>query len=58
VWYWVYVLNAQFILTQLQQAFEELLGTEIEKKSFRRRIQAADLLEEVGEGLPEGGVAA
>lgn len=51
----VYVLNAPFTLTQLQQAFEELLGTEIEKKSFRRRIQAADLLEEVGEGLPEGG---
>lgn len=50
-----YVLNAPFTLTQLQQAFEELLGTEVEKKSFRRRILAADLLEEVGEGLPEGG---
>ncbi len=53
--YPIYVLNAPFTLTQLQLAFEELLGAAIEKKSFRRRIQAADVLEEVGEGLPEGG---
>ncbi len=51
----MYLLKAPFTLTQLQQAFEELMDTTIEKKSFRRRIQAADLLEEVGEGLPEGG---
>jgi ADP-ribose pyrophosphatase YjhB (NUDIX family) len=51
----IYVLNAPFTLTQLQQAFEELLGADVEKKSFRRRMQAADLLEVVGEGLPEGG---
>lgn len=51
----VYILNAPFTLTQLQQAFEELLGNELEKKSFRRRILAANLLDEVGEGLPEGG---
>lgn len=50
-----YILNAPFTLTQLQQAFEELLGTSVEKKSFRRRIMATELLEEVGEGLPEGG---
>jgi 8-oxo-dGTP diphosphatase len=51
----VYILNPPFTLTQLQQAFEELLETTIEKKSFRRRILAADLLNEAGEGLPEGG---
>ncbi len=51
----VFILNAPFTLTQLQQAFEELLGTGLDKKSFRRRILAAGLLEEVGEGLPEGG---
>lgn len=51
----VYVLNAPFTLTQLQQAFEELLGNVLDKKSFRRRILSADLLEEVGEGLPDGG---
>lgn len=51
----VHVLNAPFTLTQLQQAFEELMNKSLEKKSFRRRILSADLLEEVGEGLPEGG---
>jgi len=51
----VHVLTPPFTLTQLQQSFEELLGVAIEKKSFRRRIQSADVLVEVGEGLPEGG---
>ena len=51
----IHVLKAPFTLTQLQQAFEELMGREIEKKSFRRRMLAVDLLDEVGEGLPEGG---
>ena len=51
----VHILNAPFTLTQLQQAFEVLLEQSLEKKSFRRRILGANLLEEVGEGLPEGG---
>lgn len=51
----IHILNAPFTLTQLQKAFEELLEKPLEKKSFRRRIASADLLEEVGEGLPEGG---
>lgn len=51
----IYLLEPPFTLTQLQHAFEELLGKSIEKKSFRRRMQAADLLEEAGESLPEGG---
>ncbi|SUB84207.1 bifunctional nicotinamide mononucleotide adenylyltransferase/ADP-ribose pyrophosphatase [Pragia fontium] len=52
----IHVLNTPFTLTQLQQTFEELLEKRIEKKSFRRRILSADLLEEVGQGLPEGGL--
>ena len=52
----IHVLSTPFTLTQLQQAFEELLEKSIEKKSFRRRILSADLLEEVGQGLPEGGL--
>lgn len=51
----MHVLAAPFTLTQLQQAFEALLGTELEKKSFRRRLLNAKVLEEVGEGPPEGG---
>jgi 8-oxo-dGTP diphosphatase len=51
----MYVLNAPFTLTQLQQTYEELLGTKLEKKSFRRKFPVDELLEEVGEGLPESG---
>ena len=51
----MYVLNAPFTLTQLQQTYEELLGTQLEKKSFRRKFPVDELLEEVGEGLPESG---
>lgn len=51
----IHVLTSPFTLTQLQQAFEELMEKELEKKSFRRRILAADVLDEAGEGLPEGG---
>ncbi|WP_347253766.1 NUDIX hydrolase [Leminorella grimontii] len=52
----IHAISAPFTLTQLQQAFEELLEKPIEKKSFRRRILSADLLEEAGQGLPEGGL--
>ncbi len=51
----MYVLNAPFSLTQLQQTYEELMDTSLEKKSFRRKFPVEELLEEVGEGLPEGG---
>lgn len=51
----VFVLRAPFTLTALQKAFEELLDLPLEKKSFRRRMEEADLLEEVGEGIPDGG---
>ena len=51
----VHVLKRPFTLTQLQQAFELLMDAQLEKKSFRRRILNAEILEEVGEGIPEGG---
>lgn len=51
----VFVLRSPFTLTGLQKAFEELLDAPLEKKSFRRRIEEAGLLEEVGEAIPEGG---
>lgn len=51
----LHVVKAPFSLTQLQQAFELLMDKKLEKKSFRRRIANAELLKEVGEGVPEGG---
>ena len=51
----MHVLEPPFTLTRLQEAFEELLEDTLEKKAFRRRILNADVLEEVGEDLPEGG---
>ena len=51
----LHVLQQPFSLSQLQQAFELLLGSALEKKSFRRRILNADLLQEVGIGIPAGG---
>ncbi len=51
----MFILNAPFTLTQLQQTYEELMGVELEKKSFRRKFPVDELLDEVGEGLPEGG---
>lgn len=51
----MYILNAPFTLTQLQQTYEALLGIKLEKKSFRRKFPVEALLEEVGEGLSESG---
>lgn len=51
----LHVLKTPFSLTQLQQAFELLMDKKLEKKSFRRRIANAELLKEVGEGVPVGG---
>lgn len=51
----MHVLKRPFSLSQLQKAFELLMDTQLEKKSFRRRILNAELLKEVGEGVPEGG---
>lgn len=49
----VHVLASPFTLARLQRAFELLMDASLEKKSFRRRILNADVLEEAGE-TPEG----
>lgn len=51
----LHVIKRPFTLTQLQKSFELLMDTSLEKKSFRRRILNAELLKEVGDGIPEGG---
>ncbi len=50
----VNLLPEQFTLSELQQVYELILGKPIEKKSFRRRIQDANILEETGQ-LKSGG---
>ncbi|MDG9666546.1 NUDIX hydrolase [Hahella sp. CR1] len=44
----IHLLPEEFTLTELQKVFEVILGNEVEKKSFRRRILDADILEESG----------
>jgi 8-oxo-dGTP diphosphatase len=42
-----FLMPHAFTLTELQKTYEALLGRPIEKKSFRTRVLATDLLEEV-----------
>jgi len=43
------LLPKVFTLSELQKTFELILGYAIEKKSFRRRLLAADIIAETGE---------
>ena len=45
----------RFTLTELQQVYEALLGSALDKRSFRRRIEELDIVEEVTGVLSEGG---
>jgi len=46
------LMPENFTLTELQNMFELILGLPLPKKSFRRRIETSDLLEETGEKRP------
>ncbi len=48
-----YALPEKFTLPELQQLHEVLLGMPLQKKSFRRRIEQAELLEDTGEKRAE-----
>jgi 8-oxo-dGTP diphosphatase len=50
-----YALPEEFTLPQLQQLHEVLIGKTLQKKSFRRRIEQADLLVQCGERRSERG---
>ncbi|MEW6990718.1 NUDIX domain-containing protein [Colwelliaceae bacterium 6441] len=43
------LLPATFTLTELQKTFEIILGSSIEKKSFRKRLLDADIVVETGD---------
>ena len=43
-----------FTLTELQKAYEIILGEKLDKRNFRRKILSAEILEETGEKQKEG----
>ncbi|MCP4420043.1 MAG: NUDIX hydrolase [Chloroflexi bacterium] len=43
-----------FTLTELQQAYQIILGEQLDKRNFRRKILSAKILEETGEKKKEG----
>lgn len=43
-----YLIASPFTLSTLQQAYEIILGREVEKKAFRRRLENADVIEPTG----------
>ncbi|MFZ1389329.1 MAG: NUDIX domain-containing protein [Thiolinea sp.] len=49
-----YALPEKFTLPELQHLHEVLLGKALQKKSFRRRIEEAELLVDTGEKRSEG----
>lgn len=50
-----YALPETFTLPELQHLHEILIGKPLQKKSFRRRIEQAELLIDVGEKRSDGG---
>lgn len=49
-----YALPSKFTLPELQRIHEALIGKPLQKKSFRRRIEQAELLIDTGEKRHEG----
>jgi 8-oxo-dGTP diphosphatase len=41
-------------LTELQKAYETILGEELDKRNFRRKILSADILQETGKKRKDG----
>ncbi len=50
-----YALADEFTLAELQHLHELLIGKPLQKRSFRRRIEQADLLRDTGRKRHEGG---
>lgn len=49
-----YLIESPFTLSVLQRAYETIMGREVEKKAFRRRLESADVVEETGQMISEG----
>ncbi len=50
----IHLLGENFTLPQLQKVYEILLGEELDKSTFRKKIEETGLLQETGEMLREG----
>lgn len=48
------LLPAEFTLSQLQHLYEAVLGTELDKRNFRKKVLSFDLLEPLAEKLKAG----
>lgn len=48
------LLPPQFTLSRLQQAYEAILGTKLDKRNFRKRILSLGIVEETGGTAGEG----
>ena len=49
-----YLLPSTFTLSQLQQTYEKILNQPMDKRNFRRRMIASNILVDTGEQLREG----
>ncbi len=49
-----HLLPRTFTLTDLQQAYEDILGRELDKRNFRKKILALDVLTETGRKRTQG----
>lgn len=49
-----HLLPRSFALSELQNTYEAILGRQLDKRNFRRRIQAEDILAATGETRREG----
>jgi 8-oxo-dGTP diphosphatase len=50
----VHLLPATFTLSELQRVYEQVLGSELDKRTFRRRIEELDLVEPAPGARPAG----
>lgn len=48
-----HLISSPFTLSELQRAYEVVLGRPLEKKAFRRRLETAEVLETTGDFAPE-----
>ncbi len=48
------LLPNEFTLTELQKAYQIILGEQLDKRNFRRKILSANILEETGEKKKDG----
>jgi 8-oxo-dGTP diphosphatase len=51
----VHLMPAEFTLGQLQQTYEQVLDSTLDKRGFRRRIEELDVIEEIPGAFTSGG---